>query len=153
MKKLDAVTIERILERAAKNLSIAEKAKLEKFKIIEIIRDEWAKIVPVILSEHSFPKDLQETKLLIATDHPIYAQEILAHQNIILKRINELTGLNISTMKTVIDKRLWSHQRKKKSDIILEKQNLVHTADSPTQEEREIQLYLKNLSEEIKKQR
>lgn len=61
----------------------------------------WSQIVTDALAAHTMPWRVQGKTLIVACDHPIFAQQLLLASSQILKRITDLSGYRYRSLKTI----------------------------------------------------
>ncbi|MCS6985001.1 MAG: DUF721 domain-containing protein [Leptospiraceae bacterium] len=115
------------------------------------LQENWSKAVGEILAAHSVPTRIHTQTLFVATENSIYAQEILLHQRIILKKLEELCNLHIKNIRTYQDKNPWRNHTEKRRDIISKPGNVGYTEKkkTPDLEEEEIKAYLETLKQNL----
>ncbi len=59
---------------------------------LEKIRENWTALAGVVLSTHTTPVSLEEGKLRVLADHPVYASDFQISKSGIMKNINAQFG-------------------------------------------------------------
>ena len=86
---------------------IISELKLENSFTIEQIQSKWSDIVGDIISTHSIPERIFHKTLIIAVDHPVFANELTMIMDTCISRINEIFSFDMVDNIRVEIKRLY----------------------------------------------
>lgn len=88
---------------------VLEEMKIEDLFSIEVLKDNWEKIVGKILAAHSMPDRIFKHTLFIAVDHSAFLNDIIMMKKIIIDELNKLYATHpIINIKAEIKKIDWN---------------------------------------------
>ena len=100
IRKFNPQEIEDFLQKASRKSTPNSGSKPFFAALLLKIQEEWHKILPQGLAEHSFPWKIEKERLLIRADHGIFAQELKFQDQAICETIHrlyhkKLTGIDV----------------------------------------------------------
>ncbi len=88
------------------------------------IQRHWEEFVGNLLAVHSRPYRIENEKLFVEADHPIYAQQIHLLQKHILSKITKKLNLTLHVISSRVCRLKWEHlPMAHKEDMITQKNN------------------------------
>jgi len=109
---------------------IGQKGKFNQQKILESvylleIDNHLKEILPKTLSDHVYPFKYSSGVLSLVTDHAIYAQELLLHQDKVLDKLRDKVSAQIQKLKIQVDNIYYG--KHKTGDIMSRNEKLTNT--------------------------
>ncbi|WCL49524.1 DUF721 domain-containing protein [Leptospira sp. GIMC2001] len=111
--------------------------EIQKSLLLKKISDQWKDLVGAILADHSYPKDIHSSILIVQTSHSAYSQEIGFHSPNILGYIhNKLQVKSIQSVRCQIGPVLIRKKKKteKKKGTLNGKEELLASLEGITDE-------------------
>jgi predicted nucleic acid-binding Zn ribbon protein len=88
-------SLNRVLQKILNGSADLRKG-IEEARILEL----WAKAVGPQIANRSRALQIKDKTILIAVDHPVWKQELLANKNLVLEKLNEVLAAELGQAAT-----------------------------------------------------